>query len=132
LHGIDSQIQSETAVKIIADKGSTTLRNIVKCIYDADAFVLRSTAVCISEIVKHGQPLLTNVNNTCGTAPIIEYAKQTKGYLQMLGLLIIQDVCIFDDGLAKQVIEKGGINLLKEAIENEDTLYNVMWAHGVQ
>jgi hypothetical protein len=118
-----AKFKSETAVKIIEDEGSTTFRNIVKCINDADSFVQRNAAVCISEIVKHGQPLLANVNNTCGAAPFIEYAKRTKGYLQMPGLLIIKDVCTFDDGLAKQVIEKGGINLLKEAIENGDTLY---------
>ena len=113
----------ETATKICDDENGLTFKNIVKCINDPDSLVQRNAAVLVSEIVKHGQQLHNVVTNTCGAGPFLEYAKRTKGYLRMPGLLIIKDLCTYEDSLVKQVIEKDGVSLLKESLENEETLY---------
>lgn len=118
-----AHFKMETASKICEEENYITFKNIVKCINDADAFVQRNAAVCVSQIVQHGHQLIQIVSTACGAAPFIEYVRRTRGYLRMPGLLILKDLSSFDEGMAKQIIEKDGVPLLKESIESGDTLY---------
>jgi hypothetical protein len=103
--------------EVVVDAGVFPV--IFQCLQSGDYGLIKSAATCIREISRKTAELAKLIANDGGIDALVSYISRCKGSVRLPGIMTLGYIAIFEDSLARTVIESRGISPLKDALINE-------------